>query len=132
MKKLPVVQDFMIKDVFVLKPEMDIYEAINFLLENKFSGAPVVNEDHNLVGVISEKDCLRLLAKGVDNQLPEGQVKDYMTCNVVTIPPNMDIYFAAGIFLKNYYRRLPVVDSGKLIGQISRRDVLKAMQEKLH
>lgn len=131
MKTLPTIRDCMATDLVTLTVEMDIYKAIDILLEKKFSGAPVVDADNNIVGIISEKDCLRLLTKGVDNQLPSGKVGDFMTKNVVTVPPNMDIYFAAGIFIKNYYRRLPVIENGKLIGQISRRDILRAIQEKL-
>ena len=131
MEKLPIVEEYMAKDLLTLSPDIDIHEGISFLLENKISGAPVTTGDNNMVGILSEKDCLRLLARGVDNQMPKGTVADFMTKNVVTIPSNMDIYYCAGIFLKNYYRRLPVVDDGKLVGQISRRDLLRAIQEKI-
>ncbi|PCH66001.1 MAG: CBS domain-containing protein [Bacteroidetes bacterium] len=131
MEKLPVVEDYMAKELLTLSPDMDIHEGISFLLDNKISGAPVTTEDFNMVGILSEKDCLRLLARGVDNQIVSGTVADFMTKNVITIPSNMDIYYCAGIFLKNYYRRLPVVDDGKLVGQISRRDLLRAIQEKI-
>ena len=130
-EKFPIVRDYMAKDLLTLNPETDIHDAVTFLLKNKISGAPVVNEEKNMVGILSEKDCLRLLTRGVDHKAPQGPVSFFMTKNVVTIPPNMDIYYAAGIFLKNYYRRIPVVENGKLVGQISRRDLLRAIQEKL-
>lgn len=132
MKMLPIIRDYMAKDLLTLKPQTDIYEAIRVLLEHKFSGAPVVDTNNNLIGIISEKDCLKLLTKGVDHKLPSGKVEEFMTKNVLTVTPNMDVYFAAGLFLKNPYRRLPVVENGKLVGQISRRDILRAIQEKLH
>ena len=82
--------------------------------------------------MISEKDCLRLITKGVDNKIPKVNVADFMSTKVTSILPEMDIYFAAGIFLKNAYRRFPVVDKkGKLIGQISRRDILMAIQDNI-
>ena len=128
-EKLPTVGEYMAKKLLTVSPEMDIYDAVNFLLKNKISGAPVVNNEKNMVGILSEKDCLRLLTRGINNKAPQGPVSFFMTKNVVTIPPNMDIYYAAGVFLKNYYRRLPVIENGKLVGQISRRDLLRAIQE---
>lgn len=130
-ERFPIVEDYMAKDLLTLSPETDIYDAVSFLLKHKISGAPVVNKEKNMVGILSEKDCLRLLTRGVNNKAPQGPVSSFMTKNVVTIPPNMDIYYAAGIFMKNYYRRLPVVENGKLVGQISRRDLLRAIKEKL-
>jgi CBS domain-containing protein len=101
-------------------------------LDNKISGAPVVDDENQLLGLISEKDCLKLMAKGLDNNIPKVNVADFMTTKVDTILPEMDIYFAAGIFIKNTYRRFPVVDkNGKLVGQISRRDILRAIHENI-
>ncbi|TPV95656.1 MAG: CBS domain-containing protein [Myxococcales bacterium FL481] len=129
--KLPLVREYMATELLKLEPDCDIYDAVDFLLEHRISGAPVVSPDGELVGVLSEKDCLKLLASGAGHERPVGQVSDYMTTVAVTIPSSMDIYFAAGIFLKHVYRRLPVVDNGRLVGQISRRDILKAISERL-
>ena len=129
--RLPVVREFMATKLKTLTPDVPILEAVRFLLDNKISGAPVVDGDGTLVGILSEKDCLGLVARGVDNEPPEGAVGDFMTSDVMTVPSKMDIYYCAGLFLKNVYRRLPVVDGGKLVGQVSRRDVLRAMQSAL-
>ncbi|MCA9710101.1 MAG: CBS domain-containing protein [Myxococcales bacterium] len=124
----PTVGDFMTTDLFTLSPDVSIDEAVDFLVEHGISGAPVIDAQGKLAGVITEKDCLSLLAKGANHQRPQGVVEDFMTRNVHTIPPRMDIYFAAGLFLANPYRRFPVVEAERLVGIISRRDVLKALQ----
>lgn len=122
----------MATSLLTLNPKKNIFEAIKFLLDNKISGAPVVDDGNQLLGLISEKDCLKLMAKGLDNNIPKVNVADFMTTKVDTILPEMDIYFAAGIFIKNTYRRFPVVDkNGKLVGQISRRDILRAIHENI-
>ena len=127
MKELPTVADCMAKRPRSLAPDTPILDAIKFLLKHRISGAPVVDADGKLVGIISEKDCLKLVARGVDNRPPTGCVADFMSREVRCIPSNMDIYFAAGRFLAEVFRRFPVVDDGRLVGQISRRDLLAAM-----
>lgn len=128
MKRLPIVRDFMVTRLYTLSPDVHILDAVDMLVDRSISGAPVT-EGGRLVGVLSEKDCLRLLSVGANADVPTGTVGDYMVREVHTIPPTMDIYYAAGLFLKNPYRRFPVVEDGVLIGQISRRDVLRAIQK---
>ena len=103
---------------------MSIYEAINVLLKSKISGACVVDEDRQIKGVLSEKDCLRIFAHGAFNQLPNAIVADYMSKEVTTVSPEDGLFSVADLFLKHTFRRLPVLDEGKLVGQASRRDVL--------
>jgi predicted transcriptional regulator len=126
--KTATVGEFMATDLLTLEPDMDIYDAVAFLIDERISGAPVVDGTGQLVGLMSEKDCLRLLAKGSNNTHAEGQVRDFMTKEVETIPREMDVHFAAGLFLAKPYRRFPVVENGRLVGQISRRDILKAIR----
>ncbi|MGB0592339.1 MAG: CBS domain-containing protein [Myxococcota bacterium] len=128
MTEKPTVADYMATNLHTLTADADIRDAVDFLLEHRISGAPVIGGDGALVGVISEKDCLRLLAKGDDHQRASGTVADFMTREPATVPSTMDVYFAAGVFLTRPYRRFPVVDDGKLVGQISRRDILTAIQ----
>ena len=124
----PLVSEFMAKDLHTLSPDTDIRDAVDFLLEHRISGAPVVTGDRALVGIISEQDCLRLLAAGADHQRVSGTVETYMTRDPMVIGPDMDVYFAAGLFLSKPYRRFPVVEDGRLVGQISRRDIQTAIQ----
>lgn len=131
MAKLPVVRDYMDRHVATLRPETDILDAIRFLLEKRVTGAPVVERSGRLVGMLTERDCLRLVAAGVEGNLPRGSVATFMTPNPETIPPGMDIYFAAGLFLKRSFRRFPVVEDGKLVGAITRFDILRAIRANL-
>lgn len=128
MPSKPTVAEFMATDLLTLSPETDIRDAVDFLLKHKISGAPVVDDTGSLVGVISEKDCLTLLAKGADDERVAGTVAMFMSQEPVVIPSTMDVYFAAGLFLNRPFRRLPVVDAGTLVGQVSRCDILRAIQ----
>ena len=128
MAKLPRVSDYMDLEVFSVRAGAQIFDAVDFLLKQRRTGAPVVNDDDELVGMLSEKDCLKLLTTGEDNDMPSGTVSDYMTSEVQTVPPNMNVYFAAGLFLNTHVRRFPVVDQGKLVGVITRFDILRAIQ----
>jgi len=125
MSKVILVREVMATGLLTLKPEMPIFQAILLLLKNRVSGAPVVSEQGRLVGILSEKDCLRIFAnEAFFSQNVEGHVEDYMSKDVMTIDPDDDVFKAADIFIKHSFRRLPVVDDGNLVGQLSRRDVL--------
>lgn len=129
MKKVPVVREFMVTSLVTLRPEQPIREAIEVLLKNRISGAPVVDASGNLVGMLSEKDCLRVFANAAFYNTDPGDVDDYMSRSVQSIEPEADLFRAADAFLKHSFRRLPVVENGKMIGQISRRDVLNASRQ---
>lgn len=126
------VSDVMAKNLHTLRKDTPILDAVDFLLKHRVSGAPVVTAEMELVGIISERDCLKLVAEGVDCQVPTGNVSQFMTRDVYTIPADMDVYFAAGLFLQKPFRRFPVVEDGKLVGQVSRRDILTAVKRLLH
>lgn len=132
MAGLPVVRDYMDKVVPTLSPDTDILEAVDFLLERHVTGAPVVDERGAVIGILTEKDCLRLLAVGTpEADVPRGRVRDFMTKEVVSVPSDMNIYFLAGMFLKASWRRVPVIDQGKLVGAITRFDVMRVINATL-
>jgi len=131
-RRLPIVREFMDKYVDTLSPETDIMEAVNFLLEKRVTGALVADRERKLVGILTETDCLKLLTLGgADYEAPRGKVKDFMTSEVQTIPPAMDIYYAAGLFMSAKFRRFPVVEHGRIVGAITRFDILRAVQRGL-
>ena len=127
---IPVASDIMTRDLVTLTPKTPIVDAMRILLQSNISGAPVVDDDGQLVGMCSEYDCLRVLAAGQfysDDHREEGVVSDYMSKNFRTALASDDIYSVAQGFLQKKVRRLPILDDGALVGQISRRDVLRAM-----
>lgn len=129
MEELPKVADMMDKVFTTLKPDMPICEAVDILMKKKMTGAIVVDDKNNLVGILSEKDCLRILLYDTFHDEPNSQVKHLMHTDPITVPSDQDIISTAQLFLNSTFRRLPVVDGGKLVGQITRRDILRGMRE---
>lgn len=130
-KEQPIsVEDYMSRRLITFRPEQTINDVIKILLSKKISGGPVVDSENNLVGVISEGDCLKEVVKGKYNNSPSlhGTVEEHMAKEVKTIRPEVNVFEAAQMFLNMKLRRFPVVDQGKLIGQISQKDVMQAVQ----
>ena len=131
-KKYEPITKYMAKDLITFSAETEITEVIDVLLKHRISGAPVLNEKEEIIGVIDDKDCLHTLVDSVYHNVPirKRHVKAYMTNVYKTIHIDADIVDAANIFLKTKYKRLLVVDDkGKLKGQISRRDILRAIKD---
>jgi predicted transcriptional regulator len=123
------VRKYMATKLVTFTPEMEVTQAIGVLVNNQYTGAPVVDESGALIGMLSEKDCLKVaVMANVQGVLP-GLVGDYMTTKVDTIGPDANLLEVAKLFANAIYRRLPVIDRGKLVGQISRIDVLRAIQD---
>jgi len=127
MGALPTVREHMDRVVHCVSPDMPILDAVDFLLQHHVTGAPVT-KDGKLVGMLSERDCLKLIAKRASEEIAGLTVADFMISEVVSIPPEMDIYWVAGIFLRSTIRRLPVVEDGKLVGALTRYDILRVIQ----
>ncbi len=125
------VSDFMAKRLVTLQPQTNVVEAMGVLLDKKISGAPVVDDDGALVGVLSEVDLMKIIIQDSYYDEAAGVVGDYMRYPVDTVEADTDIYSLAERFLTEHRRRYPVVRHGKLVGQISRRDVLRAAHESL-
>ena len=123
------VVDYMAKKLITFSPDQSMNEVVETLIKNKISGAPVVDTEGQLVGVISEGDCLKEVAKGKYHNMPifSSRVGEHMARDVMTIGPGVTIFEAAKMFLDKRLRRFPVVENGKLLGQISQRDVMKAV-----
>ncbi len=114
--------------MITVSPDQKINEVIEIFIQKRISGAPVLDMQKKLVGIISEKDCLRIIIDQAYHNLPAGDrmVSDYMTAKVKTLSSTSTIVDAADEFLNSPVRRLPIVDNGILVGQVSRRDILRA------
>ena len=110
-------------------PETQIMKAVDLRLRHRVTAAPVVDSAGRLMGIITETDLLKLVTEGIEGQPPTvATVAEYMTTDVVTVPPTVDIYYVVGIFLNNKFRRLPVVEDGKIVGAITRFDLLRIIR----
>lgn len=130
--KAPSVSDYMVRDLITFLPDTAIMDAIKTLLDNSIAGAPVLNNRKELVGLIDDKDCLRVLFDSSYHNQPVNQntVSNYMTNVMKTITVHADIFEVADIFLSTKYKRLLVVDDQqRLVGQISRQDILRAIND---
>ncbi len=122
------VSDYMTRKLITFGPDQPVIEVMNQLIKNRISGGPVVNEKNELIGIISEGDCIKEISHSryYNQPLENAKVKDYMMTDIETIDGNMNVFDAADKFLNSKRRRFPIVENGKLVGQISQKDVLKA------
>lgn len=121
------VKSIMITDVILVKPDTPIYEALALLIKHKISGMPAVNEDNEVVGLLSEKDVLRIL---VDRNLDiKKTVDDYMSRNVICFSEDASAFDICQFFLRSHIRRVPIVKDGKLVGIVSRGDLIPLILE---
>ena len=123
------VRDYMASELVTLSPETEILRAVHTLLINDIAAAPVVDDAGNLVGILTERDCIRVVLTAGYHAEYGGQVSDYMSKNVETISADDSIVDAAKLFLGERFHRYPVVDDDRLVGQISRRDVIRALEK---
>jgi CBS domain-containing protein len=123
------LRDYMLPHPVRVKANDGILDAVRVIIDNKVSGVCVVDEQDNLVGILSELDCLRAVLSSFYNRTDVGKVRDYMASdNLVVANPNEDIIDIAQDMLAKNKRRRPVVENGKLVGQITCRQLLRAVQ----
>ncbi len=122
-----LVRDYMAGSIVSFKPETDVLDAIHELVRHRIAGAPVVNDQGELVGMLSELDCLKVSLNAGYYGDWGGPVADYMTPDVETVDAEMNIVDLAQKFVDCGFRRFPVLRNNRLVGQISRRDVLRAL-----
>jgi len=126
------VKEYMTKALITFKEDTEINEVIKTLLEKRITGAPVLNDKGEVVGLIDDKDCLNVLFGSAYYNHPVGRetVSNYMSNVMKSISVHEDIMAVANTFLHTPYKRLLVLDDdGKLVGQISRRDILRAIKD---
>lgn len=124
---MQTVGDIMATELVTFTPETNIHDAIRILLDRRYSGAPVVDGSGGLVGVLSKKDCLRITFSTSYYEDRGGPVSDFMSTPAETLDADMDLVAAAELFLGSHFRRFPVLRAGRLVGQVSRHDILRAL-----
>ena len=126
------IREYMATNLITFTPDSNVMDVVNALLEKRITGAPVLNNRKEVVGMIDDKTCLKLLVASeyYNSPLSEQSVSNYMDDVLTTVKEDISISEAANIFLETKYKRLIVVDeNGKLAGQISRRDILRAIRD---
>ena len=116
----------MSKDVVTVHPDTPIARVIDLLSEHDITGIPVVDADGCLVGMITEKDIMGL---PLGREEIAGRAADYMTRDVVSFDENEDVIAICECLVNHDFRRVPIVSHGKLVGIISRRDLIKYIVE---
>jgi CBS domain-containing protein len=122
-----LIRDYMAKRLITLSPEMEILKAVYLLMENDIAAAPVVDDAGTLVGILTERDCMKVVLNAGYHSEYGGRVSEFMSHDVETIDANESIIDVAKRFFGQRFHRYPVLENGKLVGQISRRDVLRAL-----
>ena len=124
------LRDYMLSNPLKVRADDNVLDAMQVIIDNKVSGVCVVNAEESLVGILSELDCLRAVLGAIYNNSAIGNVSDYMASdNLVVAHPNEDIVDVAQDMLLKNKRRRPVVEDGKLIGQITCRQLLSAVKK---
>lgn len=129
MPKSCTAADYMSATLVTFEPEMDVLDAIHLLVSKRISGAPVIDERGNVVGMLSEQDCLKVALQSGYYGDAGGRVADFMAGTVKSVDAATSIVDLAQIFLNSSFRRFPVMDDNRLVGQISRHDVLRALED---
>ena len=125
-------RDMMVSNLTTLSPDMDVLDALDVLLRHRISGAPVVDSENHFLGIFSEKSCIRFVVDAAYEQMPSSNLMSFVDTSPPVISPSTDFLTIAQTFLDAACRRLPVIGSdGRLLGQISRRDVMREVRGNL-
>ena len=128
LRSMPV-QGYMKKDFLILDPEIDVLRAAHLLFDSDVSGAPVLDEHGRLVGMLTEQDCMQVALQGFYHGEPGGPVKRHMSGDPKYVSPDQSILTVLEMFIDDRFQSYPVVDNGRLVGVITRRDVMRALAE---
>jgi CBS domain-containing protein len=123
------IADYMTTELVSFGPDDTIVEAMRVLLKRQLSGAPVIDQAGQMIGILSQKDCFAIVYNAAYHQEPGGQVHQYMSREVEHLEADCTVVDAADRFLHSNFRRFPVLREGRLVGLISRHDILRALDE---
>lgn len=126
--KIPTAREWMTTDVLEIEPELDLLEAIGAMADRSVTGAIVVDSDGALHGILTEKDCLRVLSLSSYHEARSGKVADFMSPVPECATPGMDLFRVSQLFLSTNFPIIPVVHDDRVVGQITRQHMLRAIQ----
>lgn len=121
------IRDHMVTSIITVTPDTEIMRAVYLLVRHDISGMPVIDADGHLTGILTERNCIDVALQAGYFDESGGRVEDYMSRPVETVSPDDSLMDVADRFRQSTFRRFPVVEDGRLIGLISRRDVLTAL-----
>ena len=121
-------RDCMSGSLIAFRPDMEVLEAVRILVEKRISGAPVIDHIGNLVGMLTERDCMQIALGAGYHGERGGKVSGFMRSEVETVEVNTPAIEIAERFIKSKFRRFPVLDSDTVVGMVSRRDVLRLLE----
>ncbi len=116
-------KDIMNKDVITVRKDTPIFQGLELMVKHRITGIPVVEDDMSLTGIISEKDVLHFFHK--QEELEEKTVNDFMTQPAIFFGENESMLDVCNLLAKQIFRRIPITSEGKLVGIISRGDIIE-------
>ena len=123
---MATVADAMRSEFIAVAPEDTLGEVAERMVEEKKGGAVVVMDYGRMIGILTERDLLRAMAGRVHTS--EARVREWMTADPVTVPPDTPLDEASQLMLDRNFRHLPVVDADRVAGVVSLRRVVAALQ----
>lgn len=130
MNAIPLtVRDYMATDVITVSPEDEITQVVRLLIERDISGVVVVDDEGQVAGVVTERDCISVATSADYYEEWGGPVERYMSSPVDCVAPDDSLVDVAARMTESRFRRFPVVEDGHLVGLLTRRDVLRALQK---
>lgn len=128
MTAIPTARELMGAWYVTLRPEQKLEDAIRMLVARRASGAPVLDREGQLLGLLTEKDCLRVLANSAYGESGGGTVVQFMSSIKRIVDADMDLFRIAGVFLESNFPVLPVVENNRLVGRLDRQQMLGHME----
>jgi CBS domain-containing protein len=120
------VGEVMTRQVVSVPPEATVDQAIELLLRHRVSGLPVVDSRQRLVGVVTEYDLLKAL---YDHEIGDQPVREHMSADPIYVEEDTSLTAVADLLLSSRLRRLPVVSGGRLVGLVSRHDLIRLIRD---
>jgi CBS domain-containing protein len=122
------IRDIMETNVVTVKRDTPVLDAVRTLVQHSFTGLPVVDKKNHVIGIITEKDVLALALsihdKTYDSSTTSAKVEDFMTTDVITVDVSESLKQLCTNLMKNRFRRVPIVEKEKIVGIVSRKDII--------